>query len=65
MAQRMLEEHTYFCIYYLCWQRDDAWADLGPALFAQVPAPMRGMVQVLVRSSTLRDLHGQVCWCCC
>ena len=60
MAQRMLEEHTYFCVLYLSWQRDAAWADLAPAVFGQIPQPFRAMVQVMARSSTLRDLHGQV-----
>ena len=60
----MLEEHTYFCVLYLTWQRDTAWADLGPAVFGQILQPFRSMVQVLARSSTLRDLHGQVrCFC--
>lgn len=63
MALRMLEEHTYFCVYYLNWQRDDTWAELGPvwrdSIFGEIPWPFRDMLQVVARTGALRDLHGQ------
>lgn len=64
MARRMLEEHTYFCMLYMNWQRDDVWERFGPVLLADVPAPIRPMIMNLARGSVLRDLHGQV-WHTC
>ena len=60
MVVRMLDEHTYFCMLYLNWQRDDAWADFGPIILGDVPAAIRPMIMNVVRGSVLRDLHGQV-----
>lgn len=63
-AQRMLEEHTYFCVTYLNWQRDDAWSHYGPvwgnSICPDIPAPIRSLVMARIRGSVLRDLHGQV-----
>ena len=65
MAQRMLEEHTYFCFTYLNWQRDDAWEHYRPfwagCICPDLPGPIQSLVMSNVRSSVLRDLHGQVC----
>ena len=56
----MLEEHTYFAVIYMLWQRDDVWSEYGPHVFEDVPFLMRGVVSSMVRSGILRDLHGQV-----
>lgn len=58
--QRMLEEHTYFAVIYMLWQRDDVWSEYGPHVFEDVPFLMRGAVSSMVRSGIVRDLHGQV-----
>ena len=56
----MLEEHTYFCMMYLCWQRNDAWRDYGIAILGDVPAALRAVLLPTIRKGILRDLHGQV-----
>lgn len=57
--QRMLEEHTYFAVIYMLWQRDDVWSEYGPHVFEDVPFLLRSTVSSMVRSGIVRDLHGQ------
>ena len=58
--QRMLEEDLYFAWIYCAWQRDDVFDAISPILFSPVPAALRPLLATFVRSSLLRDIHGQV-----
>ena len=56
----MLEEDFYFGVMYVNWQRDDVWAEVGPALFDDAPPFIRPAVMTMVRSGVLKQLWLQV-----
>ena len=59
LAERTLEESSYFIAVERRWIRPDGWAMLREAAFGNLPAPLRALVPPLVRRSVRNTLRGQ------
>jgi len=59
MAERMLEESSYFLALERRWIRPDGWAVLERTAFRRLPRPMRAIFPPLVRRSVRKSLEGQ------
>jgi len=58
-VEKMLEEHLYFAVVQARWM-DDANFRRGPSrFFARVPAPLRPLVEKMVRGKVRKMLHAQ------
>lgn len=60
--QRMLEEHTYFCVLYWLWVEPAVSGAFVPRMIGTfgLPWPLRPIVQRSVWKDMKRNLHGQV-----
>lgn len=59
LAERTLEESSYFFAVERRWIRPDGWKVMRDAAFGGMPAPVRLLVAPLVRRSVLNSLKGQ------
>jgi len=59
LAERTLEESSYFIAVERRWIRRDGWAVMEKAAFGAMPAPLRLLIASLVRRSILKALKGQ------
>ena len=59
LAERTLEESSYFIAVERRWIRPDGWAVMQQAAFGGMPAPVRLLIAPLVRRSILKALKGQ------
>ncbi|HWU63652.1 MAG TPA: glutathione S-transferase C-terminal domain-containing protein [Ensifer sp.] len=59
LAERTLEESSYFIAVERRWIRADGWVVMKEAAFGPMPAPLRLLVAPLVRRSILKSLKGQ------
>ncbi|MCW3479286.1 glutathione S-transferase family protein [Neisseriaceae bacterium JH1-16] len=58
-VEKMLEEHLYFALVQARWM-DDANFRRGPShFFARVPAPLRPLVEKMIRGKVRKVLHAQ------
>ncbi len=57
--RRMTEEGLYFALLYSRWVDDAGFAVIGPVFFKAMPAPLRPVIELLVRRSTRNALHAQ------
>ncbi len=57
--EKLCDDHLYWLLVQLRWLDDDNFAR-GPAgFFKSVPAPIRPVIQAVIRRSVRRTLHGQ------
>ncbi len=59
LAERTLEESSYFIAVERRWIRNDGWVVMEKAAFGAMPAPIRLLVAPLVRRSIRMSLKGQ------
>jgi glutathione S-transferase len=59
LAERTLEESSYFIAVERRWIRPDGWAVMREVAFGTMPAPVRLLVAPLVRGAILKSLKGQ------
>ncbi|MET3613973.1 glutathione S-transferase [Rhizobium aquaticum] len=59
LAERTLEESSYFFAVERRWIRPDGWPVMREAAFGAMPAPLRLLIAPLVRRSVLNSLKGQ------
>ncbi|MCD2172764.1 glutathione S-transferase C-terminal domain-containing protein [Rhizobium sp. C4] len=59
LAERTLEESSYFFAVERRWIRPDGWPVMQKAAFGAMPAPVRLLIAPLVRRSVLKSLQGQ------
>ncbi len=59
MAERMLEDSSYFISLERRWGREDGWRVLEDAAFGSLPFPIRNLVGPMVRRSVRKSLMGQ------
>ncbi len=59
LAERTLEESSYFIAVERRWIRNDGWVVMEKAAFGAMPAPIRLLVAPLVRRSIRTSLKGQ------
>lgn len=59
LAERTLEDSSYFIAVERRWIRPDGWTVMQKAAFGTMPAPVRLLIAPLVRRSILKSLKGQ------
>lgn len=59
LAERTLEESSYFFAVERRWIRPDGWPVMRDAAFGSMPAPVRFLIAPIVRRSVLNSLKGQ------
>ena len=59
LAERTLEESSYFIAVERRWIRPDGWVVMQKAAFGAMPAPVRLLIAPLVRRSIFKSLKGQ------
>ena len=57
--QRLLEEHSYWCLITERWLDDETWPTVRQIFFGALPAPLRAVVPGLIRRKIRRDALGQ------
>lgn len=59
LAERTLEESSYFVALQRRWLRPDGWAVTEKTAFGGLPSPLRAVVGPLVRRKVARSVTGQ------
>lgn len=59
LAERTLEESSYFIAVERRWIQPDGWAVMKQAAFGSMPMPVRLLIAPLIRRSVLAALKGQ------
>lgn len=58
-VEKMLEDNLYWIGVYWRWLNDANFAKMAAVFFKPVPAPLRGLVQALVRRSVRKTVKAQ------
>lgn len=56
---KAIDEYGYWMNVRVRWDTNENWEDFYQALFAKVPAPMRGVIAKKSRKIAAANLHGQ------
>ncbi len=56
---KSLDESLYWCLVYSRWAKDDTWAEVKAAFFDAMPFPLRIIVPIIARKSTIKALNNQ------
>jgi len=59
LITRMMHDSLYWVLLHCRWIEESGWQQVRPALFGDLPKPLRVLVPLLIRRSLKKSLHGQ------